>query len=163
MGSSSSSAGGRAEQRLRQQHADLLAALQLAHAALVQRVFDAQAVEQHGGVGLGGVAALFADDAFEFAEAHAVVVGQLVVRLGVEVVALRERLPQRRVAHDHGVDDAEVVEGELVLAQNAELLRARDGSLGRLEFAGQDLHQGRFAGAVGAGDGVTPARRETCR
>ena len=64
-----------AEQRLRQQHAHLLAALQFAHLALVQRGFHAQAVEQHRGVGLRRVAALFADDSFEFAEAHAVLVG----------------------------------------------------------------------------------------
>ena len=80
--------GRAAEQGLRQQHADFLAALQFAHAAFVQRVFDAQPVEQDGGVGLRGVAALFADDAFELAEAHAVFVGQLVVRLVVERVAL---------------------------------------------------------------------------
>ena len=36
------------------------------------------------GVGFGGVAAFFADDAFEFAQAHAVFVGELVVGLGVE-------------------------------------------------------------------------------
>ncbi len=40
-----------AEQRLRQQHADLLAALQFAHLALVQFFRDVQAVEQDGGVG----------------------------------------------------------------------------------------------------------------
>ena len=118
-----------AEQRLRQQHAHFLAALQFAHAAFVQRGFHAQSVEQHGGVGLRGVAAFFADDSFELAQAHAVFVGELVVRLGVEHVALLQRLPQRRVAHDDGVDHAELVEGELVLAQHAELLRARDACL----------------------------------
>ena len=109
---------------------------------------------------LGGVAALFADDAFEFAEAHAVFVGQLVVGLGVEDVALRERLPQRRVAHDHGIDDAELIEGELILAQDAEFLGPGDGALGRLDLAGEDLHERGLAGAVGAGDGVAAARQE---
>ena len=42
---------------------------------------------------LGGVAAFFADDAFELAEAHAVFIGQLVVRLGVEGVALLQAPP----------------------------------------------------------------------
>ena len=65
------------------------------------------------------VSALFADDAFEFAQAHAVFVGQLVVGLGVESVAFFQRLPERGVAHDDGVDHAEFVEGELVLAQDA--------------------------------------------
>src|ERR1035438_6676204 len=42
------------------------------------------------------------------------VVGQLVVRFGVQHVALFQRLPERRVAHDDGIDHAECVEGELV-------------------------------------------------
>ena len=151
---------GSAEERLREQDADLLAALDFAHQALVERVFDAEAIEQGGGVALGGIAALFADDAFEFAEAHAVFIGELVVRLGVEDVALGEGLPQGHVAHDHGIDDAVLIEGKLVLAQDAEFLGARDGSLGRLDIAGEDLHQGGLAGAVGAGDRVTTARQE---
>ena len=64
----------------------------------------------------GGIAAFFADDSFEFAQAHAVFVGELVVRLGVERVALFEAPSRGRVAHDHGVDHAKLVEGELVLA-----------------------------------------------
>ena len=33
-------------------------------------------------------------------------------------------------------------------------------ALGGLQLAGENLHQGGFAGAVGAGDGVAPARDE---
>jgi hypothetical protein len=95
VGSSSSSAGGIAKQGLRQQHADLLAALQLAHLAFVQRTFHAQAIEQDRGVGLRGVAALFADDSLQLAQAHAVFVRQRLVGLGVQRVALLQRLPQR--------------------------------------------------------------------
>ena len=83
VGSSSSSAARIAEQRLREEDADFLAALQFAHLALVQGGFDAEAVEQDRGVGLRRVAAFVADDSFEFAEAHAVLVGQLLVGLGV--------------------------------------------------------------------------------
>ena len=115
-----------AEKRLRQQHAHFLAALQLAHLALVQRGFHIQPVEKQRGIGFRRVAAFFADDSFELAQAHAVGIGELVVRLGVERVALLQRLPERLVAHDHGVDHAVFVEGELVLPQDAELLRARD-------------------------------------
>ena len=68
---------GLAEEGLREQHADFLAALQLAHLALVQFLGNVEAVEEHGGVGFGGVAVFVADDAFEFAETHAVGVGQL--------------------------------------------------------------------------------------
>ncbi len=61
---------------------------------------DVEAVEQNGGVGFGGVAAFVADDAFEFAEAHAVGVGEVVGVLGVENVALAKRFPERTVPHD---------------------------------------------------------------
>ena len=108
-----------AKQRLRQQHANLLAALQFAHLALVQRGFHAQSVQQHRGVGLRRVAALFADDSFEFAQAHAFLFGEGVVRFGVERVPLFQRFPERGIAHDDRVDHAEFVEGKLVLAKDA--------------------------------------------
>ena len=54
---------------------------------------------------------------------------EFVVGLGVENFALLQSSPQRRIAHDHGIDHAEVVEGELVLTQNADLLGPRDGPL----------------------------------
>ena len=115
---------GRAEERLRQQHAHLLAALQFGHRPLVQRVGDVETLQQHRRVALGGVAVLLADDALELAEPHAVLVRH--VGLVIEPVALGHRLPQAGVAHDHGVDDAVRVERELVLAQDAELRRADD-------------------------------------
>ena len=104
---------------------------------------------------LGGVAVLVADDAFEFAQPHAVFVGHL--GLLVDAVALFKGGPERLVAHDDGVDDAISVEGELILAQHAEFARADDGALLRLEFAGEDLHEGGFAGAVGPGESVAAA------
>ena len=106
---------------------------------------------------LGGVAVLVADDAFELAEAHAVCVGHL--GLLVDAVALFKGGPQRLVAHDDGVDDAIGVEGELILAQHAELARAHDVALLRVELAGEDLHEGGLAGAVGPGEAVAAARR----
>ena len=66
---------GLAEEGLGEQDADLLAALEFAHAALVDGLGDVETVEKDGGVGLGGVAVFVADDAFELAEAHAVGVG----------------------------------------------------------------------------------------
>ena len=82
------------------------------------------------------------------------------MRLGVQRVALLQSLPERRVAHDDGVDHAEFVERKLILAQDAELFRAGDGAFGRLDFAGQDLHQRGLARAVGAGDGVAAAGKK---
>ncbi len=52
------------EQGLRQQHADLLPALQLSHLALVQRLGDVEPVEQHRGIALSCVAVFFGDHAF---------------------------------------------------------------------------------------------------
>ena len=123
VGSSSSSACGVAEERLREQDAHLLAALQFAHRARVQIVRNVQPLEQNGRVALGRVPVLLADDALEFPEPHAVVVGH--VEFGVEPLAFLERGPQPRVAHDDGVDDAEGVEGELVLLEDAQSWEAR--------------------------------------
>ena len=121
---------------------------------------DVQTVEQNTRIGLGRVAAFFANNAFEFAEAHAVVVGQGIVRLGVECVAFLESFPEHGVAHNDGVDDAEVVEGELILAENTHFLRTGDVALGRLVLSSQDLHKSGLAGAVGAGNGVASAFHE---
>ena len=60
---------GVAEEGLGEEHADLLAALELGHLALVELVGDVEALQQDGGVGLGLVAVFIADDAFELAKA----------------------------------------------------------------------------------------------
>ena len=143
---------GVAEQGLGQQHAHLLAALQLAHGALVQVLGHAQAVQQDGRVALGGVAVLVRHDPFQFAQAHAVGVGHL--GLGVDPVPLLQGLPQGLVAHDHGVHHPERVEGELVLGQHAHLPGALDGAGGGLLLPGEQLHEGGLAAAVGAGEAV---------
>ena len=152
---------GVAEECLRQQDADLLAALELAHLALVEFFADVEAVEENGGIALGGVAIFIADDAFEFAEAHAVIVGHL--GFLVDAIALFEGGPKGFVAHDDGVDNAIVVKGELILAEHAELSGANDGAFLRIEFAGEDLHKGGLAGAVGSGESVAPSGRKGYR
>jgi len=53
-----------------------------------------------------------------------------------------------------------LVEGKLVLPEDAELFRPRDVALGWFELAGKDLHERGLAGAVGAGNGVAPAREK---
>ena len=147
-----------AEQRLGQQHAHLLPALQLAHLALVQRVGDVEALQQDRRVGLGLVAVLFADDAFQLAQTAAVLVGHL--GLVVDALALFQRGPERLVAHDDGVDDPVGVEGELVLREHADLLRPHDVALLRVDLAGEHLHEGGLARAVGAGEAIAPAAGE---
>ena len=113
-------------------------------------------MQQDRGVAFGRVAVLLADDALELAEAHAILVGH--VGTGVQRVALLERVPEPLVAHDHRVDDAELVERVVVLAQDADLRRTVDRSTLRRLFAGQQLHERRLAGAVGSGETVAPAR-----
>ena len=125
---------------------------------VVEFVGDVEALEQDGGVGVGLVAVLFADDALELAEADAVLVGHL--GLGVDDLALLERGPEALVAHDDGVDDAEGVELVLVLLEDAELFGADDGALLGVQLAGEDLHEGGLAGAVGAGEAVAAAAVE---
>ena len=151
---------GMTEERLRQQHADFLAALQFGHRPFVQRVGDIEPLQEHRGIALRRVAVLFADDALELAEAHAVLVRHLGLR--VQGVALCERVPQALVAHDHGVDDAILVERVLVLAQHAELPRADHRSPLRLRLAGQQLHERGLARPVRARQAVAPARGK-CR
>ncbi len=129
-----------AEERLRQQHAHFLPTLQFAHLALVQRGFHAQAVEQHRGIRLRRVAALFTNDAFELPKTHSIRVRQLVVRLGIEFVALFERFPQRGVPHNDRVDDAIFVKRKLILPQNAHLFRPGNRSAGRVDLPSQNLH-----------------------
>ncbi len=68
---------GMTEERLRQQHADLLTALQFGHRPFVQRVRDIEPLQEHRRIALRRVAVLFADDALELTEAHAVLVGHL--------------------------------------------------------------------------------------
>src|SRR5690242_7702510 len=81
--------------------------------------------------------------------------------LGVKCFALLQGLPEGAVAHDDRINDAEFVEGELVLAEDADFLGPGDVAVGRILLAGQDLHKGGFAGAVGAGNGVAAARHES--
>ena len=145
-----------AEKRLRQQHADFLAALQISHPALVQRIIHVQTVEQNSGIGLRRVTILVADDGFEFCHAHAIAVRQLVMGFCVQRIALLQGFPQNRIAHDDGIDHAKLVERKLVLPQHAELLRPADRALRGLEFAGHDFHQRGFARAIRTGDGVAP-------
>ena len=66
------------EERLRQQHADFLSARQLSTSCARALVGNVEALQQHRGVALGGVAVFFADNAFQFAEPHAIGVGHLV-------------------------------------------------------------------------------------
>ncbi len=149
---------GMTEKRLREQHAHLLAALQLGHLSSVQLIRDVETLKQNRGVALGGVAVFFADDALELAEAHAGLVRHL--RLAVELVALEQRIPQATVAHDDRVDDAMLVERVLILPEHAELFGPCYGALLSIELAREQFHERRLAGPIRARQAVPPARRK---
>ena len=69
---------------------------------------------------------------------------------------------QAGVAHDDGLQHAELVELVMVLLQHGQPLAGRDDHLAdrRFDFAGQDFQKGRLAGAVGADQAVAVAGRE---
>src|SRR5262249_44854172 len=90
----------------------------------------------------------------------AVGVSEFLVRFAVERFALFHGFPKGGVAHNDGVNDAELVEGELILAEDADALGARDIPTGGFLFASEDPHEGRFARAVRAGNGVAAAGHE---
>ena len=141
-----------------EQDADFLSTLEFGHFAAVQFFGNIQAIEQDGGVALGGVAILFADDAFEFAELHAIFVGQIM--FFVDGIALLHGGPEAFVAHDDGVDGGVGVEGVLVLAEDAEFAGPDDGAFLRIDLAAEQLHESGFARAVGAGESVAFAGGE---
>jgi len=148
------------EESLGQQHADFLSALQLTHFSFVQGIGNIEAFEQDGRVALRAITIFLPDDAFKFAQLHAVRVGHL--RLGIDLVTLLHGRPQALVAHDDGIEHAIAVEGKLVLAQHAKLSRTHHSPLLRLEFAGQQVHEGRLAGAVRPAEAVALPRRKGC-
>ena len=122
------------KQRLRQQHPNLLPALQLAHLALVQLIGNVQPLQQHRRIRLRLVPILVADNAFKFAQPRPVCIRHL--RLLVDDLALFHRRPQRLVAHDHRVHDTVGVKFILILLQYAQLLRAHHRTLLRINLAG---------------------------
>ena len=78
----------------------------------------------------------------------------------MERFAFLQGLPEAPIAHDYRVDHPEIVECELILTQDAELFGPGHRALGRLQFAGEDIHERRLARTVGAGDGVAPSLEE---
>ena len=142
-----------AEERLGQEDSHFLAALHLRHLSLVELSGNVEALQQGGGVWLGCVATVVTDDALEFADPHAIFIGPI-GGVVVELVPFLQGFPENRVAHHHRVDHSIGIEGELVLAKNADAFRACDRTFGGLQFAGQDFHERRFAGAIGAGNRV---------
>ncbi len=121
-------------------------------------VGNIEALQQNRGVRFGGVAVFLADDAFEFAEFHSVRVRQF--RFRIDDFAFFESGPQAAIAHDDRIDDAILIEGKLILAQNSQLARADDGSLLRFKFTGEKLHERGFTRPIGTGEAVALPRNK---
>src|SRR3990172_3806859 len=82
------------------------------------------------------------------------------MRLAVQVVPLRKGRPQSHMAHHNRVKNAEFIEGELVLTENAEFLRAGDGTFGRPNLPRQNFHECRLAGAIRSRDRIAASWKE---
>ena len=121
----------------------------------MQRVGNVEPLQQDRGVAFGGIAIFLADNPLELAETHTLFVGH--VGPGVKRVAFGKRVPEATVSHHDGIDDAVLVEGEVILAQHAQLRRTDDRPTLRVELARQQLHECGFAGAVRAREPVSPA------
>jgi hypothetical protein len=145
------------KQRLDQQDAQLPARCDIAHRTKVLFGRDADAEQQFAGARLGGVAAVFGEPGLEVGGVHVVVLGG--IEVGVDGVLLEHAGPHLLVPHHHHVDDALLLEGELVLTQvgQAFVRVFRDVAGGGFKFAGEDLHEGRLAGAIGANQAVAIA------
>jgi hypothetical protein len=115
------------EQGLGQQHAQLPARRDFAHRAVVLLGGDADAVQQLAGAGLGGVAVVLGEVAFQLGRLHVVVLGRL--RVGVDGVLLLHAGPHLGVALHHHVEHADVFIGELILLQEGHALAAVEATL----------------------------------
>jgi hypothetical protein len=148
------------EQHLRQQHAQFPAGGDFAHRAVVLFAGDIQAQQQLAGAGFGVVTAHFAELAFQIGGMQIVRLGRL--RVHVDRVLFLHHAPHVGMAHHHYVEHAQVFKAELVLAQEGHALMWVDGDIAGAGFqhAGHDLHQRRFATAVGADQTVAVAVTE---
>ncbi|MCY1292592.1 hypothetical protein D9M70_418250 [compost metagenome] len=148
------------EQCLGQQHAQLPARRHFAHRPEMLFQLNAQAEQQFAGAGFGGVAVHLGELGFQLGHRHAVLFAHF--RQRIDALAFGLHPPQLGVAHDHGVDHRELLVGELILAQLAEAHVGLEHHLaGRgFEVVAEDLHESRFAAAVGTDQAVAVAVAE---
>ena len=127
----------------------------------MELVGDVEALKKDGGVGLGLVAVLIANDALKFAQPRPILIGHL--RLVVDNFALFQCSPKCLIPHNDRIDNAIGVKLVLVLLEDAELTRANDGALLGVDLASEHVHERGLTGAVGAGEAVAAASGERHR
>ena len=151
---------GIAEQRLREQYAQLPARRDTAHQALVLLERNADTEQQFAGARFGRVAIEFGEFHFEIGDLHTV--GFAHLRQRIDPVALLLDGPESRVTHDHRIEHAEFFECELVLAQLAQPDVGLDRHIAgrRRHVAAEDFHECRLTRAVRADQTVAIAFAE---
>ena len=148
------------EEGLSQKDADLEVVLDLLHLLLVEACRDAKAVEHLGSLALGFPAAHLGELALKLGGADAVLLAE--VRLRVDLITLLHDAVELVIAHDDGLEDTVLVEGEVVLPEDRHPLARRDDDLSAvgLDLSREDLHEGRLARTVGTDDAIAVAGRE---
>ena len=151
---------GVAEERLREQHADLLLRRELGHHELVLVLRDAEAVEEARRVRLRVPAVHLRELRLELRRLHAVLLRE--IRLRVERILLVHDLDEARIAHHDRAQHLILVERVVILLEDREALAWRDlhHAARRLELTGEQAQERGLAGAVRADDAVAVARRE---
>ena len=151
---------GFAEQGLRQQHAYLLLGAQIGHQLIVQRLFDAQAAQQIGGVALGVPALHLRKLLLQLPGPQPVLLRK--IGLGIQLLLFFHRVPQGLVSHQDRVEDRICVVLEVVLFENRQpFARAeRHAAPRRGHLAAEHFQKSRFAGAVRTDHTVAVARGE---
>ena len=149
-----------AKQSLGEEHADLLAAIEFGHQVVVEFFGNAEALEEHGCVGVGFVTADFAKARFDFHGLHALFFGHF--RERVKFVALLAKFVEFRETHHHGFEDSVVFVSKVVLLQDGDTFARvlRDFTRVRFEFARKNLEECGLAGTVCADDTVAVASLE---
>ena len=145
------------EQRLSQQHLDLVPNGETCHVLLQKVEGEPQTLQELAGFGFGVPAVHLGELILQLGGEDAVFFGE--VLLGVEGVLLLHDVVELAVAHDDGVKDGVFVEGEVVLFEDRHPVLGVDDDFaaGGLQFPGEDPQEGGFARTIGSDDAVAVA------
>ena len=148
------------EERLRQEHPELVAGRDIGHRSVMQPLLDLDAEQQLARARLGRVSIELGNLRLQLRRMQ--IIGVACVGVGIDRVALLQHVPESLVTHHHDVKHAQIFVGELVLLQLAEALARIDRYISGagLEVPTKNLHERRLAAAVGADQPITIAFAE---
>ena len=149
-----------AEQCLGEEHAHLEAGVQVGHEAVVEFFGNAESFQEHCCVGVGFVAADFAEAGLDFHGLHALFFRHFGER--IEFVAFLAQLVELGEAHHDGFENGVLFVGEVVLLQDGDAFARVLGDFTGVgfEFARKDFQEGGLSGAVRTDDSVAVAALE---